>query len=67
METLKLKKLKTKSLPDALMAMQVGETCLSPDECTPAYVKRACTELKDRGYLFTTSRAAGVQTVTRLK
>lgn len=62
-----LKKLKTQSLPDALMAMNVGETCIAPDECKTAYVKRACSELKDKGYLFTTSTRAGVQTVTRLR
>ena len=46
---MELKKLKTQSLPDALMAMSVGETCIAPDECTPTYVKRACCELKEKG------------------
>lgn len=62
-----LKKLKTQSLPDALMAMSIGETCISPDECTPGYVKRACCELKEQGYIFITSTKTGVQTITRLK
>lgn len=62
-----LKKLKTQSLPEALMAMSIGETCISPDECSPAYVKRACSELKADGYLYQTSRRLGVQTITRLK
>ena len=62
-----LKKLKTQTLPDALTSMNVGETCIAPDECSPAYVKRACSELKEKGYLFTTSTKAGVQTITRLK
>jgi len=64
---MELKKLKTQSLPNALMGMNVGETCISPDECTPTYVKKACCELKEKGYLFVTSTKAGVQTVTRLK
>lgn len=64
---MEFKKLKTQSLPDALSAMNVGETCIAPDECTTAYVKRACCDLKKKGYLFTTSTKAGVQTVTRLK
>lgn len=64
---MELKKLKTQSLPEALMSMNIGETCISPDECTPAYVKRACTDLKEKGYLFVTSTKTGVQTVTRLK
>lgn len=64
---MELKKLKTSSLADALKEMKVGETCISPDDCTPAYVKSACTELKAQGYLFTTSTRIGVQTVTRLK
>lgn len=64
---MELKKLKTQSLPDALKAMNVGETCIAPDECTPTYVKRACCELKEQGYLFQTSTRSGVQTITRLK
>lgn len=64
---MELKKLKTQSLPDALMSMSIGETCISPDECTPAYVKRACSDLKEKGYLFVTTTKTGVQTVTRLK
>lgn len=62
-----LKKLFTQSLPEALIAMSVGETCIAPDDCTPAYVKRACSDLKEKGLLFTTSTKMGVQTVTRLK
>ncbi|MDE5653603.1 MAG: hypothetical protein K2I48_09110 [Muribaculaceae bacterium] len=64
---MELKKLITRSLPDALRGMEVGQTCIAPDECTTSYVKRACTELKDEGYLFTTSTRSGVQTVTRLR
>lgn len=62
-----MKKLITQSLSDALKGMSVGETRISPDECTPAYVKKACSELKKKGYLFSTSTKGGTQTVTRLK
>lgn len=62
-----LKKLKTQSLIDALMEMNVGETCIAPDECTYSYVKRQCSVLKDKGYIFSTTRRTGVQTITRLK
>lgn len=62
-----MKKIKTLSLFDALKEMTVGETCLAPDECTYAYVKRACTELKKHGFIFTTSKRTGVLTITRLK
>lgn len=64
---MELKKLKTQSLVDALKSMNVGETCIAPDECTPTYVKKACSELKEKGYLFTTSTKTGVQTITRLQ
>lgn len=64
---MEFKKLKTLSLPDALKEMEIGETRISPDECSRAYVKRACTELKDEGFLFVTSTKTGVQTVTRLQ
>ena len=47
--------------------MKVGETCIAPDECSASYVKRACSELKEKGYVFTTSTKTGVQTITRLK
>ncbi len=62
---MELRKLKTQSLPDALKGMSVGETCIAPDECTQQYVKRTCCELKQEGYIFTTSTATGIQTVTR--
>lgn len=64
---MELKKLKTSSLADALREMKVGETCLSPDECTPKTVIKTCVELKSQGYLFQTSTRTGTQTVTRLK
>lgn len=64
---MKLKKLKTSSLADALKGMEIGETCLSPDECTPKTVIKTCAELKSQGYIFQTSTRTGVQTVTRLK
>lgn len=64
---MELRKLKTQSLPDALREISVGETCIAPDECTPVYVKRTCYDLKKEGFLFTTSQATGVQTITRLK
>lgn len=64
---MEFKKLKTQSLPDALKEMKVGETCLAPDECTPRYVTRMCSELKEEGYLFQTSTKTGAQTITRLK
>lgn len=64
---MELRKLKTSSLADALMEMNVGETCIAPDECLPAYVKRMCSELKNKGYLYLTSTKTGTQTITRLK
>ena len=66
-QIMELKKLKTQSLTDALTDMKVGETCIAPDECSASYVKRACSELKEKGYVFTTSTKTGVQTITRLK
>lgn len=63
---MEIKKLKTQSLPDALMAMKVGETCIAPDECKAAYVRRACNSLKEQGYVFATTHKSGVQTITRL-
>lgn len=47
--------------------MNVGETCVSPDNCSPAYVKKACSILKKDGYLFSTSTRSGTMAITRLK
>lgn len=64
---MELKKLQTQSLADALKAMNVGETCIAPDECTPKTVQKTCSDLKGEGCLFTTTTKTGVLTVTRLK
>lgn len=64
---MEIKKLKTASLADALMEMNVGETCIAPDGYAPQTVIKTCCELKEKNYLFQTSRRAGVQIVTRLK
>lgn len=66
-QQMELKKLKTQSLNDALREMNIGETCIAPDEVSVAHVKRTCSELKSEGYLFATSQRTGVQTITRLK
>lgn len=62
-----LKILKTATLSDALSGMKVGETAIAPAGYKPETVRKTCTEMKDRGYLFQTSTRAGVQTITRLK
>lgn len=67
MESKNLKKLIAQSLPEALMSMSVGETCIAPDNCGVSTVRKTCTELKARGYIFQTTTRTGVQTITRLK
>lgn len=67
MESKIIKKLITQSLPEALMSMSVGETCIAPDTCGVSTVRKTCTELKAKGYIFQTTTRTGVQTVTRLK
>lgn len=64
---MELKKLTVQSLPEALRAMSIGETCVAPDDCGIRYVKKTCSELKEEGLLFVTSTKTGVQTITRLK
>lgn len=64
---MEIKRLKTASLADALAEMKIGEICLAPDGYAPMTVVKTCTEMKSKGYLFQTSRRAGVQTITRLK
>lgn len=62
-----IKKLETATLDEALVAMAVGETCIAPDGYTVRTVRRACSDLKKRGYLFQTTMRSGEQTITRLK
>lgn len=64
---MEIKKLKTATLADALSEMQVGESRLAPDGYAPNTVIKTCVEMKEKGYIFQTSRRSGVQTITRLK
>lgn len=64
---MKIEKLTTQSLNDALKKMKVGQTCIAPDDCAPKYVMKECSSLKQEGYHFITSTKSGVQTITRLK
>lgn len=65
--TEELRTLVTASLPEALADMKVGETCYAPKGYTPETVRKSCSELKAKGYIFTTNSRTGRQTVTRLK
>lgn len=62
-----IKILKTATLSDALTDMKVGETAIAPTGYKPETVRKTCTDLKDKGFLFTTTMRTGVQTITRLK
>lgn len=64
---MEIKTLRTATLEDALAEMKVGETAYAPEGYTPKTVMVKCNLLKEKGYLFTTSRRAGAQTVTRLQ
>ncbi|MCM1079125.1 MAG: hypothetical protein NC344_05795 [Bacteroidales bacterium] len=62
-----IKLLKTATLAEALSEMSLGETAIAPKGYKPETVRKTCTELKNKGYLFSTTMRAGVQTITRLK
>lgn len=65
---MELKKLVTFSLPEALRAMQVGETCIAPADYSERTVRAVCSKLKaTEGLIFATTKKGGRQTVTRLK
>ncbi len=64
---MELKQLKTASLPDALMQMSVGETCLAPVGYSKQTVIKTCCALKDKGYVFATTQKTGEQVITRIK
>ncbi len=57
--------LHTATLSQALRSMAVGETCYAPEGYSPATIKKTCSELKTKGYIFTTSARTGRQTITR--
>lgn len=64
---MEIKTLKTVTLSEALAEMKIGETAIAPVGYKPETVRRACSELKEKGLLFTTNMRTGVQTITRLK
>lgn len=64
---MKLRKLVLTTLPMLLKQMQVGETCLAPDECTIASARVTCSRLKKEGFQFLTTCKSGDLTITRLK
>ncbi len=65
---MRIRKLKTTSLEDALKGMRLGEVCYAPDGYSVDSVKGVCCNLKKQGYLFTTTTAAaGGQVIIRQK
>ncbi len=64
---MELKRLKTASLSDALMQMLVGETCLAPVGYRSKTVIKTCCELKEKGFVFSTTTRTGEQMITRIK
>ncbi|MDE6792493.1 MAG: hypothetical protein K2J48_05370 [Muribaculaceae bacterium] len=64
---MEIKTLRTATLSDALSDMKIGETAIAPVGYKPETVRKTCTDLKVKGFLFTTTMRAGVQTITRLK
>lgn len=65
-ENRELESLEARSLTDALLAMEVGETRTAPRGYAVGGVRRAVSELNGRGYVYVTSTRLGVQTITRL-
>lgn len=64
---MEIKRLKTASLSDALMQMSVGETRLAPERYSNKTVIKTCCELKEKGYVFSTTTKTGEQVITRIK
>ena len=64
---MEIKRLKTASLSDALMQMSVGETRLAPEGYSHRTVIKTCCELKEKGYVFSTTTKTGEQVITRIK
>lgn len=64
---MEIKILKTATLSDALSEMKIGETCIAPTGYKPEVVRKTCSELKSKGFMFVTSMKTGVQTITRLQ
>lgn len=62
-----IKTLKTASLEDAMIAMNIGETAYAPEGYTPESVRVTCAKLNSKGYIFTSSIRTGTQTITRLQ
>ncbi|HBY16800.1 MAG TPA: hypothetical protein DEG90_06670 [Porphyromonadaceae bacterium] len=55
------------SLSDTLKCIEVGETWIKPDACSWSNIKKTCSELNEKGFIFVTSIRSGAGTITRLK
>lgn len=64
---MEIKKLKTVGLEEAMLGMEIGQTCETPDDCSVNYVRSTCSILNRKGYLFVSNGKTGVMMVTRLK
>jgi hypothetical protein len=49
------------------MQMSVGETRLAPEGYSNKTVIKTCCELKEKGYVFSTTTKTGEQVITRIK
>ena len=49
------------------MQMSVGETRLAPEGYNNKTVIKTCCELKEKGYVFSTTTKTGEQVITRIK
>ncbi len=55
------------SLSDTLLSIEVGETRFKPDACSWSNVRKTCSELNEKGFIFVISARSGTGTITRLK
>lgn len=62
-----IKKLETQSLQKALCNMAIGETCTAPEGYTVRSIRKTCSVLKKKGFLFSTTTKMGFPTITRLQ
>ncbi len=64
---MEIKRLTTANLSDALTAMSVGETRIAPERYSRQTVIKTCCELKEKGYVFSTTTKTGEQVITRIR
>ena len=61
-----IKEIRLYTMEEALMEMEVGESRYASSEQSDGFVRKACSEMKSKGYEFVTRVVNGRRLITRV-